>query len=95
MVSLMPVKVQVELCALCGADLSKSRRDGLAVVVGGSTGGWGQRTNAIDFSDEVCHECYDTAMSVFKTLWSDFKKERKDANKTFVVVTDTHRTEVR
>lgn len=42
------------------------RKDGLVVTVGWSRGGWGRRENAIDFSDEVCGDCFDKALELLQ-----------------------------
>lgn len=72
--------VSMQCCAICdqaleGRDGRKGatrekvtvrRKDGLVVTVGWSRGGWGRRENAIDFSDEVCGDCFDKALELLQ-----------------------------
>jgi hypothetical protein len=85
----MPVTITIQLCPLCGKVLpERGGRFGLVVELGHSRGGWGWRRDDVKFSDEVCVECFDAIMPRLRVLWQELLADRKNANKTFVVVTN-------
>lgn len=83
----MPTKIQIELCAVCGADLARVGRHGVAVTIGHSRGGWGRRENSIEWLDEICKECAYCITSRMRALFETILFERKDY-RVFVVATD-------
>ena len=54
-------QVTVELCSICEKVLED--KQGLAINVCYSDGGWGQSKDFMDFSGEVCNPCFDALMS--------------------------------
>jgi len=59
-------KISVETCDLCGSVMTE--KNGLVIQVGYSKGGWGQRRNWLNWSGEVCPECFELARVQTKTL---------------------------
>lgn len=67
-------RYEVQTCARCDRPIScsdnlKDRmplqpRMGLCITIGYSDGGWGQRRNHVDYSREVCQDCYNEALAV-------------------------------
>lgn len=43
-------------CDRCGMESEKV--NGVDIVLGFSTGGWGHRDNAVHFTGEICNSCY-------------------------------------
>lgn len=66
-------------CPICGepmfiaGDHAKKFKDrfGFVLTVGYSVGGWGHRQNHINFSDEICLDCY-TALGEMLTPAIEF-----------------------
>lgn len=71
--------VRIQCCDICGAPLqhvdgrtgdkrSHTRKEALKVEIGYSRGGWGFRRDALDFSGEVCGECFGAAEPVLRAV---------------------------
>lgn len=69
---------EIETCPLCNVVIKLSDnligkvprkpRNGLAVVIGYSYGGWGFRENRIKFGEEICVDCFEHAMQLSDSL---------------------------
>lgn len=59
-------KISVETCDLCGSVMTE--KNGLTIEIGYSKGGWGQRRNWLNWSGEVCPECFDVARVQTRTF---------------------------
>lgn len=80
-------EVKIQCCDLCGKPLqhfdgrtgataNHNRKEALLLVVGFSRGGWGRRRTPLDFSGEVCGECFDAAEPLLRAV-RDFVRDRK------------------
>lgn len=77
-------RTELQTCELCELPISMSgvfRRQinavhGIVITLGYSKGGWGSRNNDIDFSGEVCQECYDLLWEAHKDIRRLLKDRR-------------------
>lgn len=82
--------VTIQCCDLCGTPLEHvdgrenggwgartqhARKEGLCVEIGFSRGGWGRRETPLNFSGEVCGECFVAAEPVLRAV-RDFIRNR-------------------
>lgn len=78
--------VRIQCCDVCGRPLSHydarsreqrdhTRKEGLKIELGYSRGGWGRRQDWLDFSGEVCGECFDAAGALLQPI-IDFIRNR-------------------
>jgi len=54
------MKKEYEFCDICGKQLvGRKGRDGVVVCLGYSRKGWGRRCNAMNWTGEVCKDCFE------------------------------------
>lgn len=89
------MKLEMEFCPICQTPLimdGKKVRDmcGLAIHINTSLGGWGRAYCTINFSEEVCDECFEAVKEKYLPLLQVFK-ERKGINKPNITVDKAHK----
>lgn len=80
-------RASLKLCDLCERPLegyhprlgirSLEPKQGLVVTIGYSDGGWGSRRNHINFSGEVCLDCYNAVMGDVEQMSQTITKLRQ------------------
>lgn len=76
-------EIRIEVCDLCGRALdlqgildSRKRKHGMVINLGLSKGGWGNRENPVNVSQEVCVECFGEYEKIVVGMkhWLDSRK---------------------
>ena len=74
-------KIEIELCGCCEKVLSDKDKNGLAVTIKYSDGGWGRSKTLFDNNnDEVCGECYEALMDYLNSFvnhWENLRGENR------------------
>lgn len=84
-------KISVQLCDLCGdvleAGSHRKPMHGIGLNLFHSEGGWGRKTDDLQFSGEVCERCYGEFKQLAEALklWA---KKRRDSRAPTIIVTD-------
>ena len=67
------MKKEFIFCDKCEKQITKySKKHGICIIAGYSKNGWGQRSNALNWSGEVCEECFEHYEKCIKKFMIEF-----------------------
>jgi hypothetical protein len=65
--------IKIQLCEICHTplvlpDCTKRHKNGVVIKMGHSVGGWGSRQRPLEFSGEVCDECFNKYIAIMNAI---------------------------
>lgn len=74
----------IECCDLCHKPI-KSQKHGVTITCGHSVGGWGHRETPIEWSGEVCPQCYEEYTKITGAV-SGWLKKREGVRAPTIII---------